>query len=102
MLRDGQGAVRLEAVEPAVVDLGLQEDAAVLHAGVEREDPVVHRVHGDARRQRARVEDIDAVGEPDGGVVGRPSVALVKRCSGLRVVEKPKRVATFSCISQSP
>jgi hypothetical protein len=31
-----------------------------------------------------------------------PVVALVKRCSGLRDVETPNRVATFSCISQSP
>jgi hypothetical protein len=33
---------------------------------------------------------------------GVPNVALVKRCSGLRVVENPNRVATFSCCSQSP
>ena len=31
-----------------------------------------------------------------------PVVASVNRSSGLHVVENPNRVATFSCISQSP
>ena len=40
-LVDRQRPVGVEVVEPAVVELGLEEEAVVLYAGVDREDPVV-------------------------------------------------------------
>jgi hypothetical protein len=55
--------IRLEVVEPAVVDLRLQEEAAVLQADVEREDLAIDGADSDTGRQRACVEDVDAVGE---------------------------------------
>lgn len=82
-------------------ELRLEEEPPVLQPRVQREDPVVDRLHGDARRQGAGVEHIETC-LPEDGVPGTPVSEPVKRSSGLKADEKPKRVARCSCISQSP
>ena len=42
----------------------------ILHAGIEREHPVVDSFDGHAGRERAGVEDVEAVGQPERGVAG--------------------------------
>ena len=73
----------------------------VLHAGVERRAPVVDLVDGDAGRQRAGVEEL-RLSASLSWCSRRARVGWCWRSSRLRVVETPKRVASFSCYSQSP
>jgi hypothetical protein len=100
-LANRKRTVRLEAVEPAVVVLGLQEYPTVLRTGIDRDDAVVRRstVTSGASAPASKTFTPSASLMV---VSSEPPVEVVKRCSGLRAVETPNRVATFSCISQSP